>query len=107
MPSDSGSGPQESPWNSSRSRKAPDPQWPAMRCGNCSTADTGRQGSARTIGRVRRLATGVVLALVCAAPALAAPHGHATHRTLDALLASGQIDQASHDARLRTLDDAL
>src|SRR3979409_43328 len=34
MPSDSGApSPQERPWNSSSSRKAPEPQCPARRCG--------------------------------------------------------------------------
>lgn len=35
------------------------------------------------------------------------PRGSATRSALDALLASGQIDQPAHDARAATLDDAL
>src|SRR6266513_1726127 len=33
MPSDSGAGPHDRRWNSSRSRNAPEPQCPASRCG--------------------------------------------------------------------------
>jgi hypothetical protein len=39
--------------------------------------------------------------------AKAAPHGRHTSKALDALLAQGQIDQATHDARLATLKRAL
>src|SRR3954452_13323965 len=41
MPSDSGASPQVSPWNSSRSRYAPDPQCPALRWGSGSRTDVG------------------------------------------------------------------
>ena len=35
------------------------------------------------------------------------PHGKATRQALDGLLAAGQIDQPTHDARMVTLNDAL
>ena len=41
VPSDSGSAPQDRPWNSSRSRNAPEPQCPASRWGKSCIAAGG------------------------------------------------------------------
>src|SRR3954471_10719332 len=145
MASESGSPSQERPWNSSRSRNAPDPQWPDIRWGKCATPRMG-VGHPNVALMIRSgclaLAATAMLAFAAsadAAPVLVlhgnhtevkherfsgstelprvhgrmraaakrAPLGRPTRDALDGLLASGQIDQAAHDARTAVVKRAL
>src|SRR3954469_6006091 len=83
MASESGSPSQERPWNSSRSRNAPDPQWPDIRWGKCATPrmEAGHPNVALMI-RSGCLALAATAMLAFAASAQAAPvlvlHGKRT-----------------------------